>query len=350
MTVNDKLRTSTIKHAHYLELYKTKEVNEILRLMNKTDKELRKKLLSFSATNTIDRKRIRLMQGYVTEIINDANKVLKQKMNETAMKFGYAESEWTVNTLKNTIPKEVFTSFIQPSPTQILAAIKATSYTNRTMTQLSNEWSAKKKNLFNGAIKQGWIQGKSVEDIVDNLFGTKKLRYTDGLVNGSRRELRTNVRTSINHMSSVSRELTYRANKSVIKGVQWSSTLDSATSLICINLDGKVDYIDGKKELNGQRPPAHFNCRSTTVPVTKSLKEMGLSDKEFPAGTRASMNGQVSAKETYRSWFKKQDARFQKKVLGKSRYKLYKEGKLELSRFVQDDTKVLTLEQLKKIK
>jgi hypothetical protein len=101
-------------------------------------------------------------------------------------------------------------------------------------------------------------------------------------------------------------------------------------------------------ELNGQRPPAHFNCRSTTVPVLKSLKELGLSEREFSTSTRASMNGQVSAKETYSTWFAKQDDKFQKSVLGKGRYELYKSGQVQLDKFA-DNGRTMTLAQLGKL-
>ena len=237
---------------------------------------------------------------------------------------------------------------IQPSPTQLLAAVKSGYFENTTMTALFNDWSNRKKSKFNGSIQQGYIQGKSTADIVDGMFGTKKNHYVDGLAYGTRNQLNSAVRTSLNHVSSVSRELTYEKNKSVIKGVQWVSTLDGATTVICMGLDGKVDYYDGEKELQGQRPPAHYGCRSTTVPVVKSLKELGVANSEWSAGTRASMNGSVSAKETYSTWFAKQSAGFQKSTLGKGKYELYKSGKYKLTSFSDNGT-ALSLKQLKAV-
>lgn len=346
LTVNEILRNDIIKHAHYLESYKTSTINEILSLMNIADKELRAKLSKYNSINTFTKKRVNIMQKNVVDIINEANQVLKDRVNGVAKDLGTYESEYIINGLQRAVPKEVGLALVQPAPTQILSAIKHTYYQNTTMSKMFNDWSNRKKSKFNGAIQQGYLQGKGISEIVTDLFGTKKNKYVDGIAYGTRKQLATNVRTIINHISSTSRELTYDENKSVIKGVQWVATLDGRTTLICINLDGKVDYYDGKKELNGQRPPAHYNCRSTTVPVTKSLKEMGLKGKEFDRTTRASMNGQVSAKETYPTWFKKQSPEFQKGVLGKAKYEMYKNGDYDLSSFVANNN-ALTIEQIK---
>lgn len=345
-TVNDLIRNITIEHSHYLESYKNSEILKVIKLMNETDRDLARRLLNYPS-NSITRKRLKLMKNDVDDIMKEAEAILKEKVRGTAKDFGAYEGQWAYDTLIATIPKEIGLILIQPSAEQIYSAINAFSFTNTTMTELFSGWANKKRKLFKGALQQGYLQGQTGDQIVRRLFGTKRFKYTDGLVNTSRRELRTSVRTTINHMSNVAREEVYRRNSSVIKGVQWLSTLDGATSLICINLDGKVDLYDKTvMQLNGLRPPAHYGCRSTTIPIVKSLKEMGLFDKDYSVGTRASMNGQVSGSITYPKWFKDQSAKFQKSVLGVSRYKLYKDGKFKLSKFVANNQR-LTLKQLK---
>jgi len=346
MSTNSELRNLVIKHAHYLESYKNKEILEILRLMNGIDRDLKSQLQTYSF-KTLTYKRLKLMKVNVKDIITEATEVLSKRTLKSAEEFGYYESEWVVNSLKKTIPKDIPVAYIQPSPTQVLTAIKSRSFRNTTVDAMIADWSKKKIKLFQGAMQQGWVEGKQANEIIKNLFGTRKYNYKDGLVNASKRELATNIRTSLNHMSSVSRELTYKRNKHLIKGVQWVSTLDGATTVICMGLDGLVDMYDGSKnELNGQLPPAHFGCRSTTVPIVKSLKDMGLSKHDYPASTRASMNGQVSDKETYSTWFVKQTDAFQRETLGPSRYTLYKENDYKISSFSANNQK-LTLEQLK---
>lgn len=114
-------------------------------------------------------------------------------------------------------------------------------------------------------------------------------------------------------------------------------------SAVCRARDGKVYPLD-----SGPRPPAHPNCRSSTVPVLKSWKEMGINLKEAPEGTRSSMNGQVPADLTYQEWLKNQSADFQDDVLGVTKGKLFRNGGLSLDRFVDRAGKELTLDQLMK--
>jgi len=151
------------------------------------------------------------------------------------------------------------------------------------------------------------------------------------------------VRTAINHTVTAAREIYYEQNDDIVKGVQWVSTLDGRTSAICRARDGEV-YPQGK----GPRPPAHIGCRSATVPVIKSLRELGLDVDDVPESTRASMNGQVSGSETYQTWLKKQPAAFQDDVLGKTKGQLFRKGGVTLDRFVDRNGVELNLDDLQK--
>ena len=177
----------------------------------------------------------------------------------------------------------------------------------------------------------------------------------------------------------------------MIKGVAWVSTLDGRTSPICQARDGIVFPVS-----SGPRPPAHPNCRSTTAPVLRTWKELGVDDfPEAPeafrpavsdnrtrvererdfrrearekAGTSwASMTqkqrtvavrqirdewqgsaiSQVSASTTYEEWFRRQPTGFQDDVLGKKRAREFRAGKLSLDKFVDMKTgRKFTLKEL----
>lgn len=345
--VNETIRNTTIRHAHFIEQYKTEEVKRVLALMNKTDVDLRKQLmLKKGATGTMTKARLEAMRKDIKEAIADSKLILKERLDSTAKNFGTMESKWLNDIIKDAVPGEVPISFVQASPTQILGAVRSRSFNNTTLQSMVDEWALKKKNILINNVQQGFVQGKSVDDIVKGLFGSKAYNYTDGVINYSRRELRTQVRTALNHMSSTAREITYDKNKDLIKGVQWVSTLDGRTTMLCMSLDGKIDLDDGTvRELNGQRPPAHYNCRSTTIPILKSLEELGISTEEFSESTRASMNGQVPETMKYEDWLKTQPKGFQKEVLGPKRYELFSSGQLTIDKFV-DDGKMLTIKEL----
>jgi SPP1 gp7 family putative phage head morphogenesis protein len=176
------------------------------------------------------------------------------------------------------------------------------------------------------------------------VLGTRARGYSDGVLQTTRRNAETVVRTAVQHVSNAARSETINGLKAVVKGVQWVSVLDSRTTLYCQGMDGKVLPID-----DGPRPPAHFNCRSTVVPVVKSWKELGLDFQELPESTRASLNGQVPARITYEKWLKGQSAGFQDDVLGPSRGKMFRSGKIRVEQFTDDRGKTLTLKQLRKL-
>lgn len=88
------------------------------------------------------------------------------------------------------------------------------------------------------------------------------------------------------------------------------------------------------------------NCRSTTVPVMKSWKDLGIDLEEAPDGTRASVDGQVPAEMTYGDWLKQQPRATVEDVLGAKKAALFIDGKLPIDRFVDDTGRELTLEEL----
>jgi len=151
------------------------------------------------------------------------------------------------------------------------------------------------------------------------------------------------VKTALSHTANVARESVYKANEDVIKGVQWVSTLDGRTSAICMARDGIVYPPD-----KGPRPPAHWNCRSATIPILKSWKELGIDAKEIDEGTRASMNGQVPAGQNYDSWLRTQSADFQNDVLGKGKADIFRDG-TSVTKFVDKSGRELTLAELRKL-
>jgi SPP1 gp7 family putative phage head morphogenesis protein len=89
------------------------------------------------------------------------------------------------------------------------------------------------------------------------------------------------------------------------------------------------------------------NCRSTLIPWLYSWKELGLPFDEIPESTRASMDGQVPAKMNMDDWLKTKDDSFGEELLGKTRYHLWKDGKITLSQLTDQAGRELTVEELR---
>lgn len=208
-------------------------------------------------------------------------------------------------------------------------------------------------------IVDGITSGTTTDDLVRQLIGTSGARFKDGALQARRRGLEALVRTSINHATNQGRQAVWGANTDLLKGVMWVATLDTRTTPVCRDRDGKVGPIvddtnwhppQGRARLEPPfaRPPAHINCRSTTVAITKSWKELGFDMEELPKGTRASMDGQVPASTTYFEWLNRQTKATQTEVLGPARMNLWKEGGITPDRFQNDAGHFYTLAELKR--
>jgi len=190
----------------------------------------------------------------------------------------------------------------------------------------------------------GFYEGKTTAEIVRDVIGTKSQNYKNGILNVSRTNAERMVRTALSHTSSVARNKTFTDNSDLIPYYEWVSTLDGRTSPVCRARDGNVYKVS-----KGPLPPAHYNCRSTTAPLFKSdVKVDGKKlTKLDQGGTRASIDGQVSADLNYNDWLKKQSKAFQVDVLGKDKAKLFRDGGITMDKFVNDRGQALTLAELK---
>ena len=162
------------------------------------------------------------------------------------------------------------------------------------------------------ALRTSFVQGENLSN------ASARLR---GQVMRSRRGLNAFIRTANTHIAASVQEAFYEANSDLVGKVEWRSVLDNRTTRICAARDGNI-YKVGE----GPRPPAHFGCRSVTRPILD-----GEDDVE---------------RETYPTWFARQDAATQKDILGAGRYRLYKNEGFEIKDFVDFKGRTLRLDEL----
>ena len=335
--VADLLAERAIDHAINLEHYKTGQVNKMVKLLNDVDRDLVTQIAKGVPESFTEIRKKRLIEDVKT-ISREGTKVINAELRGTIRALGGVEAEYNAANLEDSIP--VRWNIVQPSPGQVYAATIARPFQGKLLrTQLSGI-SRSRRELVEGAIQTGFVEGEGIGQIVRRIRGTKKLGYSDGLLEKSRRDIASIVRTAVNHTANTARDQVYQNNESLLKGVEWLSTLDLRTTLICAGYDGQVFPLD-----SGPRPPAHWNCRSTTIPVVKSWRELGIDLDEAPPGTRASMDGQVSDTVNYAEWLTKQTKARQLEILGPSRYKIWKAGE-PITKFTTSG-QVLTLDQLK---
>ena len=229
------------------------------------------------------------------------------------------------------------------------------------------------QDAFLQQMRMGYAAGETVDQLVQRVRGTstgKKNQYEwngktkvftefrGGIMDTGTRQAEALVRTSTQQISADARMETFRKNKDILKGVAWISTLDMRTTQMCAARDGKMWDLDGNPIPPNTLPslgfpPCHWNCRSTLVPVTKSFEELGAAagtDKEYldqiGAGTRASMDGQVPASQTFDEWFGTLSEADQKAYLGPKKWQVWKDAGLTFAEMTSQQGNPLTLQQL----
>ncbi|MBX6365190.1 MAG: minor capsid protein [Gemmatimonadetes bacterium] len=194
----------------------------------------------------------------------------------------------------------------------------------------------------------GMVHEETIDQLVRRIRGKSdgKGGFMGGVLQTTTREAEAIVRTAVTHVATRAALDTYRANEDITKEWQFVATLDSRTTPICQSLDGKTFRYD---DPSAPKPPRHFNCRSHAAPVV-DWESLGI-DPPDP-GTRAARDPttgttvQVSATLDYEAWLKQQPASFQDEVLGPTRAKLFREGKVTLGDLVRSDGTVVRLDQL----
>lgn len=219
----------------------------------------------------------------------------------------------------------------------------------------SKEWWSRQAGglaqAFADQMRQGIALGESNGDLIDRLRGKTGQR---GIMDISRDSAERLVRTSVQTAANVGRGATYANNADIISALQWHATLDNRTSIMCLSRDGYTYANDADHAPKDGGPPwdqgpgaLHWNCRSTSIPVLKSWRSLGIDADEVPHTTRASMDGQVAADTTFTTWLAKQSTARQDEILGAGKAQLYRSGKIKVRDLLDQNGRPLTTEQLR---
>lgn len=338
---------ATIRHQVLVERFKASEFREVVSFLREIDRAVRLRL-SGDALTEFSRARLEALLSDVGLTVETALNRYTQSLRGDLFEFSASEARFEALSLTNAVGNDRFEAVI-PAQAQVTAAIVAAPLSVRgasggkLLDPFLADYTRAQKDAITGAIRRGAFEGQTNQQIIQAVRGTKAAKYSDGILATSKRQAEAVVRTAVQHVSSVARMQTYQANTDLVKEYEWVSTLDNRTSAICQSLSGQRFKLG-----EGPMPPAHINCRSTTVPV---LDERFAFLQE--GATRASQFGPVNAEETYFSWLKKQSPAFQDAAIGPTRGKLLRDGGLSAERFAQlglsRNFKPLTLAEMQRL-
>ncbi len=382
-TFNEVFFDSVIRHQIGLMRLSGSIRNDVFALLDATEADMadkiRSRLLNHRGLNTPSdvlrmQRLIRVLRGTRLTAWNKITDLWVREMQQLAV----AEPTFMDGLLKGSVP--VVLDTVLPQTSFLKAIVTSKPFEGKTMKQWAKSISRADLSRIEQNIRIGMVQGETGPQIARRIVGTKALRGRNGTTEITRRQAAAITRTAVNGIANHAKRLYYVENKDLFSQELYVATLDSRTTHICMSLDGQKFPIG-----EGPIPPVHFNCRSLRIAIItpdavgnrpiREFTQKGLvrdytrqnglkvqsNRAKLPRGHKGpfdvfarkrmrQLTGSVPAKTTYQEFLKRQSPEFQNDVLGSTRGKLFREGKLTLDKFVdQKSGKLFPLDRLREM-
>lgn len=352
-TANQRLRDLQVDHAVDLRGYSVNVVRRMIAVLNRADAALFSELvvrLRTMTPETFTIERLDAMLDSVQALNRAAYARVDAELRGELRGLSEAEVLFQRAALLTSLPPAFPIASV--SVDVAYAAAMSRPFQGALLREFLADQSLKKGRMIRQAVADGFVQGQTTDAIVRKLRGTRAANYADGLLEITRRDAQTIVRTALAHTASFAQQQVFDANASLFKGYLWVSTLDLRTTSECQVRDGKEYTLDfkpvGHSYAWGAGPGRlHYNCRSARTPITMSWRDLGVPMDEFLPEDRASMDGTVPAAQDYAEWLAKQSAARQDEALGPARGKLFRAGGLSLKELYDAQGAELTLDELR---
>lgn len=360
-SANENIRDALLQRSIYLDHYTTGLQRQIGLMLDQTEPavraEIERRLGIISAAPgqyafTADTNaQLAALAQRIQQIRGDAIDTGFQNVHADLSQLGQHEAQHTDSVFNDQSPVKLDTTL--PSATQLAAIVTTVPFEGRLLKDWSSTLSDLDRQRIMDTITVGMAQGQTTDQIVRAVVGTGVMNGADGVTELTRRNAAAVVQTAVSTTANEARGAWADANSDIIGDEVWTATLDGNTCVECAGLDGQHFKVG-----EGPQPPAHFNCRCVRVP---SLDGQVIGNRPFTSATEdqldglsgderqarvAELTGQVPASMTYQDWLSQQSADFQDSVLGPARGKMFRDGNLPLTRFVNHNGDTLTLDEL----
>lgn len=327
-----------------LERLKSGQVRNFTNVFKEINRIVRRKFANLDGSLTAENKRflnafLRELEKATRDVYSREMLLYLEELEKSAGVYAVLEAE----ALKKVVKGLPAINPVKPKTAYRKALARPMSHSGESVSEFVGQFAGKESKRVVNTIRQGVGQGQTNQELVQRVIGTRARNFKDGILQQSRRNATAIIRTTTQHVASSARQEFWEANKDVVKGYEWVSTLDRRTTQICKSLDGQ-EFEFGK----GPTPPIHINCRSTII-ATVDPKFDFLKDGR----TRSAEFGPTDGKEDYYDWLKRQPESVQVEALGATRAKLFKDGGLSPDEFsklnLDKNFEPLTLDEMKRI-
>jgi SPP1 gp7 family putative phage head morphogenesis protein len=378
-TANEALFDALVRHQTYLMRFSGSVRNRMLAILDATEDSLamliRDRLRAGTGLNSSEAvARMEKLIDSIDSVRSDAWKKAADDLQQQMIDLAIKEPALFQSILATVSPVVLETTL--PSARLLRAIVMTRPFQGRVLREWAQTMEAEDLRRIHSAVQMGMVAGESSAAIARRVIGTGELKGADGITELTRRQVTAITRTSTQHVANSARSEFLRDNADIVTEEQFVATLDSRTTPVCKANDGKRFPLD-----SGPRPPLHWQCRSLRIPALNGemlgmrpakastqqqlLREFSEENKltgikkrdDIPRGMKGSfdsfsrkrireLTGRVPASTSYQQWLERQSRAFQEDTLGKTRAKLFREGKLPLDKFVAADGSELTLAQL----
>lgn len=334
-TINEELLSVGVMHAIGLERLAGSVSSDMNRIIESGDKEL-ERLLDDKLPKIVEQENPAALSELEVALREIDDELRRETASELEKQLADT-AEWEAEYQEKSINEAVGLALIAAPAVDLLRETATQPIEAGETTRTAGEWvdsmfRARDNGIINAA-RDGYLDSESDIELVRE--------KTDRLAQRAKQHSRVIAQTTVIGTTAAARELVVRENRP-IEGVQWVSVLDHRTSEICAQLDTEI-FKPGR----GPRPPAHANCRSTTITVLKSWEDWGVERDQIPPDVRQRATGRPATAINYEDWLDNQAYYVIEEALGVQRAKLYVHGGLSFDELVTAQGKPIPLKKLR---
>lgn len=364
-TANEDYLDAMLRHQIGLMRLSGSVRNDVFELLDSTEQDLAgqiKQRLKPGGITPANLKRLQRLQVVISGIRGGAWGGVSELWKKELDALAVAQPGFLSTALRTSLPLTI--DFSTPSPALLRAIVTSRPFEGKTLHEWSRSVARADVARIMDQVRIGMTQGESNQAIARRVVGSRAAGGLNGVTETARRQAAKITRTAVNHISNQANREFFKENADIFKNEVYVATLDGRTTPVCRSLDGRRFPIG-----EGPIPPLHFQCRSLRVAViddeiagerfVKPTTERGLLREftkqkgipgvsrrtDLPRGTKGTFNtfsrqrvkeliGKVPAKVNYQEWLGRQSVQFQDDVLGVTRGRLFRQGELSLTKFV----------------
>jgi SPP1 gp7 family putative phage head morphogenesis protein len=342
MSINDDIYDRQIDHTAMTRMFEDRIQTDTKRTVRKHRTRLQKivKGKDFSTGTAA------LHLPEIQKEVNRFTKELDININSSMKDYALVETDFSTNNLNKSLGK--YAVIRRPRATKVLEEIVGANVRGEgNLSRRVQGLGANELKRISSKIQQGLREGWDNKTMVASVVRTTRLTEA---------QASALVRTAVTKTQTTAQLASFKENEAVLKGMRFTAVLDNRTSAICAHHDGKIYELSDTRFI----PPLHWRCRSTLVPVAKSLDEMLASTspdvkkkalKAIPGSQVAKLNGMGPPRETYGQWLTRQprDTKIRHFQGDLQKVNLFDSGQLPLESFTTASGKPLSLSALRRL-